>query len=70
MMGRLTLALISQPHQSWLYASHRVGFNQFVLTVFEIVFGAYLCVCVRNMHSSTLLSDKIVHVKSGFRAHF
>ncbi len=32
MMGQLTPALISQSHQSWLYASHRVGFNLFVLT--------------------------------------
>lgn len=27
MMGQLTLALISQSHQSWLYAAHRVCFN-------------------------------------------
>lgn len=60
MMGRLTLALITQSHQSWLYASHRVGFSRFVLTVSDCLYLVCICVCVcvSDTHSGTPCSDK------------
>lgn len=48
MMGRLTPALISQSHQSWLYGSRRVGCNHFLFSCYQglSLFDMYLCMCV------------------------